>query len=186
MFRNVLADSGHGTAGANPKYDRIEIAVHLLENLGRRCQFMGQWIVLVAKLVDEVGVLLFRNAAAQVLVVLRVASANIRTRQHNLGPHRAQVEYFFLAHLVGEDKNQLVALACRDQCESQARIARRRLDQRIARLDVTAFFSLLNHRDSDTILNGAARIHEFEFQEQSAGTRVELSDFEHRRAADHI
>ncbi len=147
---------------------------------------MRQRIVRVAELVDEVGALLVGDALAEILVILRVTLADIGARQHDLRAHRAQVEDLLLAHLVGQDEDELVALLRRHQRQADAGVAGRRLDERVAGLDVAALLGLLDHRDADAVLDRAAGIREFELEEQAAGAGVELRDFEHRRAADHV
>jgi hypothetical protein len=143
-------------------------------------------IVGVSELVDEVGTAVLGDGRAEILVVLGMALADVRAGQHDLGAHRTQVEDLLLAHLVGQDEDQLVALLRRHQRETDAGVARRRLDDRVAGRDVAALLGFLDHRDTDTILDGAARIDQLEFQEQAARPGVEAREFEHRGAPDHV
>jgi hypothetical protein len=138
--------------------------VGLFEDFRPRRQFVRQRVVRVAELVDEVGALLLGDALAHVLVVLRVALADVGACQDNLRAHCAQVEDLLLAHLVGQDENELVALLRRHQRQADARVARRRLDQRVAGRDVAALLGLFDHRDADAVLDRAAGIREFELE----------------------
>ncbi len=186
MFGKVFADAGHRAAGTNPEYDCIDVAVHLFEYFRRRRVLVRQRVVRVTELIDEVRALLIGDRPAQVLVILGVASADVRTRQDDFGAHGAQIEDLLLAHFVRQNQNQLVALLGRNQRQSEARIAGRGLNQRVAWLDVASFFRLLDHRYSDTILDGTAWIHQFEFQKQATRAGIDLFDLEHRRSADHV
>ena len=80
----------------------------------------------------------------------------------------------------------MIALLRRDQREPEAGVAGGRLDERVARLDVAALLGLLDHRDADAVLDRAARIHEFELQEQAAWACIDMRHLEHRRLADHV
>ena len=66
----------------------------------------------IAELIDEICALLFRDPAAEILVILGVPLADVGSGQDDVRTHRAQVEDLFLAHLVGQNQNQAVALLC--------------------------------------------------------------------------
>ncbi len=105
----------------------------MLEDLRRRGLLVRQRIVRVAELVDEVSALLLGDAHAEVLVVLRVPLADVGPGEYHFGAHGAQVEYLFLAHLVGQHENELVAFLRSNQRKTDARIACRRFNERVAR-----------------------------------------------------
>jgi len=147
---------------------------------------MRQRIVGVSELIDKIGTLLFRDALPDILVVLRVALTYIGAGQDNLCTHRAQVEDFLLAHLVGQHQDQLVAFLSRDQCQAQAGVPCRCFEECVAGADVTALFRFLDHRDTDTILDRAARIHEFELEEQAARAGVEMCKLKHWCSTDEV
>jgi hypothetical protein len=62
----------------------------------------------VLKLTNKEGAGLFGNAFRDVLVVFRVAFANIRSRGDNLNAKRAKMEDLLLAHLVRNNERELV------------------------------------------------------------------------------
>jgi hypothetical protein len=93
-----------------------------------------------------------------------VTLADIGTGQDHLRAHRAQIEDLFLAHLVRQDQDELVAFLRRDQRETDTRIAGRRFDQRVTGRDVATLFGLFDHRNTDAVLDGAAGIREFELE----------------------
>ena len=92
-------------------------------------------------------------------------ATDVGARQDDFRPHRPQVEDLFLAHLVGQHDDELVALLCRNERQSETGIAGRCLDDRVARLDIPALLGLLDHRNADPVLDRATGVHEFELQE---------------------
>ena len=130
--------------------------------------------------------MLAREPRAEVLVVLRMALPDVRARQHDLRAHRAQVEDLLLAHLVREHQHDAIALLRGDERKPEARVARGRLDDRAAGLQVPAALGLLDHREADAVLDRASRVLELELEEEPAGTGIELAHFQHRRPADHL
>ncbi len=67
-------------------------------------QLVGLGIVGIGELIDEVRTLALGDGRAQVLVILRMAFAHIRARQHHFGAERAQVEDFSWLILSGNTK----------------------------------------------------------------------------------
>ncbi len=116
-----------------------------------------------------------------VLVVLRMALDHIRARHHHFGAHGLQVKDLLLAHLVGDDQQQPVALAGRDQGQPQARIAGGGFDQRGAGLDAPLALGRLDHVQPDAILDGTAGILVLQLQEQLAGTCIKAAGRDQRR-----
>src|SRR5258708_1886762 len=94
------------------------------------------------------------------------------------------MKHLFLAHLVGDDKHQAIALARGDERQSQARIARGGLDDRAAGLDLAVAFRGLDHREADAVLDRAAGILALELEEELARPGVEPRHLDERRVAD--
>jgi hypothetical protein len=147
---------------------------------------MRQRIIGITELIDEIGAFLFGDLPAEILVVLRVPSANVRAGQNDFRAHRTKVKNLFLTHLVRQDENQLVALLRGNQCQPEPCITCCCFHQGIARLDVTPLFGLVYHRHADSILDRATRIHEFKFEEEPARAGVDMRNLEHGRTADHV
>ena len=99
-------------------------------------------IVGIAELVDEVRAAALGDRRAEILVVLRMALADVGARQHDFRAHRAQVEDLLLAHLVGQHQDQAIALLRGDQRETEAGVAGGRLDDRAAGLQIAALLGL--------------------------------------------
>src|SRR5262249_15152352 len=88
------------------------------------------------------------------------------------------------AHLVGNHEDELVALARRDERQAQARVPGGRLDDRAAGLQRPVALGLLDHREPDAVLDGAARVLALELEEQPAWAGIEPRGLDHRRVAD--
>ena len=110
-----------------------------------------------------------------------------RRRDHDLGAVRAEHRDLLLAHLVGHDEDAAVALAGRRDGEADAGVARGRLDDRPAGLELPLALGLLDHREADPVLDRAARVEVLELGEDPGvarrGEPVEPHD---RRAADEV
>ena len=173
-------------AGADAEHDGIEPLRHLLPDFrpGRFLVRLG--IVGIAELVDEVSAGALGDRGAEILVVLRVTLRDVGAREHDFRAHRAQVEDLLLAHLVGQHQDQPIALLRGDQRQTKTGVAGGRFDDRAAGLEVAALLGLLDHRQADAVLDGAAGIRVFELQEQLARPGIEAVELQHRRLADHF
>ena len=141
----------------------------------------------VAELVDEMAAGdLARQAFGDVAVILGMALADVRAGHHHVRPHRLQVKDLLLAHLVGDDQQQPIALLCRDQRQPQAGVAGRGLDQRATGLEGAGALGGLNEIQADAILDRAARILVLELQEQLARPGIHTAHRHQRRVADHL
>ena len=65
---------------------------------------------------------------------------------------------FLLAHLVGDDQDDFVVLLAGNESKGKAGISSRGFHQRPARLQAAIALRRFDHRDCDTVLNGAAGI----------------------------
>ncbi len=93
----------------------------------------------------------------------RVVAARIlglhRGRTHDdLGAERLQEIDLLARLLVGDRKNQLVASLGGDERETDPRISGSPLDDRAARLELAAFFRVVDHRHRDPVLDRAPGI----------------------------
>ena len=160
------ADAGDRPARADGDDDRVELAAGLLPDLGR-----GD--VVVRLRVRHVRVLVGLEAARDLLgeprrdgvVRLRRVVVDRGRRDHDLGAVRAEHRDLLLAHLVGHDEDAAVALAGRRDGEADAGVARGRLDDRPARLELPLALGLLDHREADPVLHRAARVQVLELGE---------------------
>ena len=179
------ADARDRPAGADGDDDRVELAAGLLPDLGR-----GD--VVVRLRVRHVRVLVGLEAAGDLLgeprrdrvVRLRRVVVDRRRRDHDLGAVRAEHRDLLLAHLVGHDEDAAVALARRGDGEPDAGVARGRLDDRAARLELPLALGLLDHREADPVLHRAARVQVLELGEDAgvARRREPVEPYDRRRA----
>ena len=94
-------------------------------------------IRLVGELAGVEGVgIVAGDLLRHILVVLGVSLAHIGAREHHLGAHGAQVGDLLITHLVGNDHREAVALLPRHERERETRVARSRLDDAAALLEL--------------------------------------------------
>ena len=172
-------------ARTDAAHDSINLPLHLPPDLRRRRGLVGQRVGLVAELVDVEGIVQAGgDFVGQILVVFGMALADIRPRDSHIGAQRPQVQDLLARHLVRNHQDQLIALASRDQSQPQPRVARRRLDDRGARLQPPVALRRLDHRQGDAVLDRAAGVLAFQLHEQPARPGVETGYLNHRRIAD--
>ena len=92
-------------------------------------------------------------------------------RDDDLGAVRAEHRDLLLAHLVGHDEDAAVAAQRRRHRETDAGVARGRLDDRAAGPKATVLLGGLDHREADAVLHRAARIQVLELREQLGPAR---------------
>ena len=157
-----------------PHTTASSVVLHLLPDLGRRGLLVRLRVRVVAELIHVERVGDFGGEARRVvLVVLGMALVHVRACHHHFGAHGAQVKDLLLAHLVGDDEQQPVALLPGHQRKAQTGVAGRRLDERAARLEPAFAFGGLDEVEADAILDGAAGVLVFELQEQLARAGIE-------------
>ena len=141
----------------------------------------------VGELVDVEGAgNLGGEARGDVLVVVGMPLPDIGAGDARLDAERAQVKDLLLAHLVGDDEDQAIALLRRHQREAKAGVARRRLDDRATRLQRAIALGRLDHRESDAVLDRAAGILVLELEEEPTFPGVDPRRYEEGSAADRI
>ena len=160
--------------------------LHLFPYFGAGGGFVGLHIVGIAELIDEISAALLRHALGQILVILRMALATSERVSTTSAPMARSIEYLFLAHLVGNHQNQVIPFLRCHQRQPQTGVAGGGLNDSATGLEIAALFRFRDHTHADAILDGAAGIHAFEFEEQPAGPRIHLLELQHGRAADHF
>ena len=184
----VAADAADRAAGTDRDHDRVELAAGLLPDLGagRAVVRLGVRHVRVLVRLEPAGDLLGEPRRDGVVRLGRVV-LDRRRRDHDLGAVAAQHRDLLLAHLVGHHEDAAVALLRRRDREPDAGVARGRLDDRAARLELPVALGGLDHREPDPVLVRAARVQELELREDRPGhvarDPVEPDD---RRVADQV
>ena len=144
--RHEAADAGERAAGADADHDGIDVVLHLPQDFGARSCRVRLRIGGVGELVDEdCARRARRNRLGEVLVIVRVALADIRSRQHDFGAHRLAVQDFLARHLVRHDQHDAIALARSDERKAKAGIAGGRLDHGAAVLEPAVSLRGLDH-----------------------------------------
>src|SRR4029077_16972569 len=158
---------------------------HLLPNLRTGRALVCERVRRITKLVHvKASRNLFGKPRRDILVILGMASRHIRPCDAHFGAERPHVRYLFLRHLVGNYQQDAIALRARDQRESQTGVARRSLNHCAAGLEFPLGLSCFDHRQRDSVLNGATRILIFKFEKKLTRPGVELRYFHQRRIAD--
>jgi hypothetical protein len=143
---------------------------------GRGRGLVGQRVGRVLELVDvdrsrdRLG-----QGLGHVLVVFRMALADVAAGQAHVHAHGPQVQDLFPRHLVRHDQDQLVALQRRHLGQAEAGIAGRRLDDRAARLEAAVGLGRLDHRARHAVLDRAPGVLVLQLQEQPARPGVEVA-----------
>ena len=186
-FAHVAPDAGKRAAGADADHHRIDIAAHLAKDLGRGRRLVGGGVCRIGELVGVEGARRpFGNRQREVLVVIRVALADVGAGDDHLGAERAGVQDLLARHLVGHDEDGAVALARGDQGKPDAGVAGGRLDDRAALLQAPVRLGGVDHSARRPVLDRAARVCRFELQEQPARAQVEARDLDERRLANEV
>ncbi len=155
----VVEDFDRGGAGVDVDIGRV---FELLRHPGTR------------RLVDE-----FEGTLDRALHAL-FARGQIKGRA--VSQHQAAA---FEAHALGHDQHELIALDRRDHRQADAGIARSRLDDRAAGLQMAVLFRCLDHGERDAVLDRPARIGAFGL-DPHFGAREQLLDADVRRVADRV
>ncbi len=122
----------------------------------------------------------------QVLIVLRVADADVAAGHHHFGTERFEVEDFLLAHFVGNNQDQAVAFARCDERQGDTGVAGRGFDEHAAGGELPAALGGFDHRAADAVFDRAAGILALELHQQAAAAGVELLQFDQRRLTDQV
>ena len=110
----------------------------------------------------------------QVLVVLRVAAADVAARHHDLGAQGFEMKDFLAAHLVGDDQHQAVALCAATRASPRPVLPAVASTKRRARPDLPVALGGLDHRAADAVFDRAAGVVVFQLDQQPAKPSVEL------------
>ena len=129
---------------------------------------------------------LFGEAAADVLVIVRIAE---RQRRHldQFGAEQAQHVFFFFALRLRNDDDGAIAARIGDQRQADAGVAGGRLDHQAAGSQLAALLGFQDHLPAGAILHRAARVHELGLAEDGAAGRLRRAvELDQRRMADCV
>ena len=183
----IAAEAGEGAPRPDPDDHGIEVVLHLLPKLGACGGLVRFRIGRVGELVDVDGVWdVGGDALSHVLVVVRVALADVRAGDPHIDAEAAQVLDFLPRHLVRHHQHQAIALEDAHLGETEAGVAGGGLDDGPAWLQPPVLLRRLNHGQGDPVLDRAAGVGVLELHEQAAGSDVELIQLQQRRMADQV
>ncbi len=187
VLGEVAAEPGQGAARAHADHHGVDVAIHLGQDLGAGGGLVRQRVRRVGELVhiDRVGGV-GGQPLGDVLVVFRVALANVGAGQAHVHAQAAQVLDLLARHLVGHHQDQPVALEDAHLGQAQAGVAGGGLDDGAAGLQPAVLLGRLDHGERDAVLDRAARVHVLQLEEQLARPGVEALQFQHRRVADQV
>ena len=152
----TLADARHRSAGTHAGYEDIDLAVGVVPNLLTRGLIVPLRIGGVLKLLqdDAAG-----NGIAQALSLCDgTLHAGCPRGEHHLCPIGLHQVAALHAHRLGHGEYELIAFHGRDQCQSNASVAARGLDDGGPGLQFAVALGCLNHGQGYAVFHAAAGI----------------------------
>jgi hypothetical protein len=116
-------------------------------------------VVGVGELVEHRALALLHHPLGE---IARALHAALLRREDDLGAEGAHRLAPLDREVLGHDQDHAVTADRRRHGEGDAGVARGRLDQHVARLDVAAFLGVADHRDRRPILHRAGRVIAFQ------------------------
>ena len=117
---------------------------------------MGERVGWIGKLIDEKCPRRApRDRLGEVLVIIGMPLAYVRTGDDDLSPHRPGVQHFFPRHLVRHHEQRAIAFASADQRKAETGIAGGRFDNGAAKPQASVGLSRLDHAARGPVLQRA-------------------------------
>jgi hypothetical protein len=188
LLLQVAPGAGDRPAGPDRDDERVDPAAGLLPDLRAGELVVGVRVRHVRVLVglERARDLLGEPVGDRVVAFRRVGVDGRRT-DDDLGAVRAQERDLLLAHLVRHDEDAAVALDRRCDREADAGVARRRLDDRPARLELPVALGGLDQRQADPVLEGSAGVQVLELdQDVPLDLAADLREPDDRRLAHQV
>ena len=183
VFLQVAARAHQRSTRAEAGDEHVDVGA-VAQDLGTGALVVRERVRRVAVLEEEdvavglVGVDLLRHAD-------RAVAAFLAGRQRDLGPEDLEQLPPFDGDVLGHDHAQLVAAQLRNEREPDAGVARRRFEDRRARLDRAVAFGEVDHLQRDAVLGRTARVLAFELRpDLDVGVRRKLVHTDERRVSD--
>ena len=153
-------------AGADARDEVRHATVGLRPHLGPGREVVRARVLRVRVLVGLPRVRqLAHEPVAHRVVRVRVRRVDGGRAHHDLGAVRAHHVDLVGRDLVRADEHAAVAALLRDDREADARVARRRLDDRAARLQRARLLGGVDHAHGDPVLHRAARVQVLDLRE---------------------
>ncbi len=117
----------------------------------------------------------------------RPVGALVARREDDLGAEHLEELAALDRHVLGQHDLDRVALDAGDHGHGDAGVARRRLDDRLARRQRAVGLGLLDHAEGDAVLDRARRVLPLHLAEDAdVGVGADPAHVDHRRVADHV
>ena len=180
-----LADAGDRAAGADAGDDDVDLAVGVLPDLLRRGLAVDLRVRLVGELAGQDGA---RTLGGDLLGLGdRALHAEGGVGEDQLGAVGPQQRPALLGHRLRHREDDVVAAGGADQGERDAGVARGRLDDGAAGLELTGALRRVDDRDADAVLDRAGRVVELELgRDRGLGTVGDPVEAHQRGVADEL
>ena len=186
LFLQVPTRAADRATGSDARREDPDRAVGLAPDLRTGRLVLGLRVGRVRVLVGAIGPRdLFGQPIGHRVVGPGIVGTDVGGADDHLGPVRPQEVLFLLRLLVGHDRHQLVPLQRGSHGQADARVPRRRLDDRASRFEPSVLLGSLDHAEADPILDRAPRIHGLDLGNQVPG-RMESAKTDQRRVADSV
>jgi hypothetical protein len=159
LLLEVATHAADSAAGAHAADEVGDLPFRLLPDLRAGGLVVGARVVRVGVLVGLPGALdLTHQAVGDAVVGVGVLGVDRRRAHDHFGAVRLQHVALVLGDLVRADEDALVALGLRHHRQADTGVARRRLDDRAARLQRPVRLGGFDHPQRDPVLHRAARV----------------------------
>ena len=185
----VAADAGDRPSGPDRDDDRVDLTtVRLLPDLRRSRLVVSLRVRGIRVLVGlEPAWDLFGEPVGDRVVALGRARLDGGRGDHDLGPIRAEHRDLLLAHLVRHDEDAAIATKRGGDREADTGVARRGLDDRAARTQLSLPLRGLDHREPDPVLHRTPGVQVLELREQlTRDTSAQALEPDDRSRADEL
>ena len=187
LLLEIAADARQRAARADARDERRDLAVRVLPDLRARRRLMRRRVRLVRELRGDEGM---RRRLRELLRLRnRALHALAAVREDDLRAVGLEQVAALDAHRLRHREDGAVAAGRRDRGETDARIARRRLDDDAARLELALLLRLLDHRLRDAVLDGSRRVEILQLDEDIRLEAIRLDEIirpEQRRMTDEL
>ena len=183
----VVADTGHGAAGADTGNEDIDLTVGVLPDLGAGGCLVGGGVGRIDELAGHKGV---GDLLSQLVSLgdgtLHALGAVGQDQLSAIGLHQLAALH---AHGLGHDDDDAVALGSCHGSQAEAGIAGGGLDDDRAGLEDALGLGVIDHGLGDTVLDRAGRVEVLQLSQdlglQALGS-LDMSEFQQRSMADQL
>ena len=179
--------AGQRTGRPDTHHNGIQIVLGLRPDFRGGAAFVGQRVGRVIELIGEKSIGdVGGQARGHVLVILRVALADVRPGDMHLSAHGLEVQHLLGGHLVRHHQHHPIAFGPTDQRQPQAGVTGRCFNNGAAGAQTPVALGGINHGQADPVLDRASGVLRFKLEEQRTRPGIEPADTHQRRVADQF